>query len=349
LSATAAASAGTAGAAGGPARILITGAAGCVGQYTADHLYRHSNAHLLLLLRDPSKLKAVPAKDPRITLLVGDLRDLDPHAEAISSATRVIHTATAWGDPARAQQVNVVAVKRLLSLLDPARLEQVIYFSTASILDRNLRLLPEAMAYGTEYIQTKAQCLQDLEVHPLAERIVAVFPTLVFGGRVVPGDPHPTSYLTSGVKEAFPWLWLAKWLRTDASFHFIHAADIATVCAHLATTPHEPNPEPGQGAVRRLVLGQAPITINQAVASLVRWRRGWVPPVGLDLTPWLIEGLIKLLRIEVNAWDRFSIRQRHFVHEPVSPPERFGLTSFAPTLEAVLETAGVPHRSQIPS
>jgi nucleoside-diphosphate-sugar epimerase len=331
-----------------PARILITGAAGCVGQYTAEHLYRHSDAHLLLLLRDPSKLKAVPANDPRITLLVGDLRDLDPHAAAIASATRVIHTATAWGDPERAQQVNVVAVKRLLALLDPARLEQVIYFSTASILNRDLQLLPEAMAYGTEYIQTKAQCLQDLEVHPLAERIVAVFPTLVFGGRVVPGDPHPTSYLTSGVKESFPWLWLAKWLRTDASFHFIHAADIATVCAHLATTPHLPNPEPGQGAVRRLVLGQAPITINQAVATLVRWRRGWAAPVGLDLTPWLIEGLIKLLRIEVNAWDRFSIRQRHFVHEPVSPPERFGLTSYAPTLEAVLETAGVPHRGRLP-
>jgi nucleoside-diphosphate-sugar epimerase len=331
-----------------PARILITGAAGCVGQYTAEHLYRHSNAELLLLLRDPAKLRAVPRHDPRITLLVGDLRDLEPHAAAIASATRVIHTATAWGDPERAQQVNVVAVKRLLALLDPQRLEQVIYFSTASILDRQLRLLPEAMAFGTEYIQTKAQCLQELEVHPLAERIVAVFPTLVFGGRVVAGDPHPTSYLTSGVKEAIPWLPLAKWLRADASFHFIHAADIATVCAHLATTAHQPNPEPGQGAVRRLVLGQAPITVNQAVATLVRWRRGWVPPLGLELTGWLIEGLIKLLRIEVNAWDRFSIRQRHFVHEPVSPPERFGLTSYAPTLASALETAGVPHRGRLP-
>jgi nucleoside-diphosphate-sugar epimerase len=330
-----------------PARILITGAAGCVGQYTAEHLYRHSDAHLLLLLRDPSKLKAVPANDPRITLLVGDLRDLEPHAAAIASATRVIHTATAWGDPERAYQVNVVAVKRLLQLLDPQRIEQIIYFSTASIVDRQLRLLPEAMPYGTEYIQTKAQCLQDLEVHPLADRIVAVFPTLVFGGRVVPGDPHPTSYLTAGVKEAIPWLWLAKWLRTDANFHFIHAADIATVCAHLAVTPHGPNPESGQGAVRRLVLGQAPISINRTVATLVRWRRGWYPPLGLDLRGWLIEGLIKLLRIEVNAWDRFSIRQRHFVHEPVSPPERFGLTSYAPTLEAVLEKAGVPHRGHI--
>jgi nucleoside-diphosphate-sugar epimerase len=239
-------------------------------------------------------------------------------------------------------------VKKLLALLDPERLKQVIYFSTASILDRQLRLLPEAAAYGTEYIQTKARCLQDLERHPLATRIVAVFPTLVFGGQVGPGDPHPTSYLTAGVGEAIGWLWLAKWLRAEASFHFIHAADIATVCAHLATTPHRANPEPGQGAVRRLVLGQAPITVNQAVAKLVRWRRGWRPPVGVDLRGWLIDGLVRLLRIQMNDWDRFSIRQRHFVHEPVSPPERFGLTSYAPTLEAVLETAGVPHRGPLP-
>lgn len=331
----------------GPQRILITGASGCVGQYTAEALYRESDAHLLLLLRDPSKLTAVPRSDPRITLLVGDLRDLDPHAEAIASAHRVIHTATAWGDPKRAFDVNVVAVKTLLSLLNPERLEQVIYFSTASILNRDLQLLPEAQAYGTEYIQTKAQCLQDLEAHPLAERIVAVFPTLVFGGKLLGADAHPTSYLTAGVGEALPWLWLARWLRAEASFHFIHAADIATVCAHLATTPHQRNPEVGQGAVRRLVLGQAPLSVNSAVATLCRWRGLWVPPVGLDLRGWLIEGLIRLLRLEVNAWDRFSIRQRHFVHQPVSPPERFGLRSLAPTLERVLETAGVPHRGPV--
>ncbi len=329
-------------------RILITGASGCVGQYTAETLLRNSDADLLLLLRDPAKLTAIPADHPRVTLLVGDLRELEPHAAAIASAHRVIHTATAWGDPERAEQVNVVAVKKLLALLDPQRLKQVIYFSTASILDRQLGLLAEAKAYGTEYIQTKARCLEDLERHPLAERIVAVFPTLVFGGKVGSGDPHPTSYLTAGVGEGIRWLWLAKWLRAEASFHFIHAADIATVCAHLATTPHQANPEPGQGAVRRLVLGQAPITVNQAVAKLVRWRRGWLPPLGVDLQGWLIDALVRLLRIQMNEWDRFSIRQRHFVHEPVSPPERFGLTSYAPTLEAVLETAGVPHRGPLP-
>jgi nucleoside-diphosphate-sugar epimerase len=327
-----------------PARILITGASGCVGQHIAEQLLRETDAQLLLWLRDPAKLTAVPADHPRITLLVGDLRDPEPYRAAIASATRIIHTATAWGDPERAQQVNVVAVKQMLAAANPAVLEQVVYFSTASILNRGLELLPEAMAYGTEYIQTKAQCLIQLEEHPLASRIIAVFPTLVFGGRVDGGGSFPTSYLTAGLKEGARWLWLAKWLRADASFHFIHAADIARVCVHLATTPHQDNPQQHQGAVRRLVLGQPAVNVNETVQRMCRWRRSWLPPVGIDLQGWLIEGLIKLLRIEVNAWDRFSIRQRHFVHEPISPPERFGLVSHAPTLEAVFEDAGLPHR-----
>ena len=329
-----------------PARILITGASGCVGQHIAAQLYRDTDAELLLLLRDPAKLTAVPANDPRITLLVADLRELTPHAGAISTVTRVIHTATAWGDPERAMAVNVVAVKQLLAFTSPEWLEQVIYFSTASLLNRQLELLPEALSEGTEYIQTKALCLQQLEQHPLAERIVAVFPTLVFGGAVDGKGPFPTSYLTAGLGEACRWLWLAKWLRADASFHFIHAADIAQVCCHLATKPHQSNPEPGQGALRRLVLGQPAISVDATVSQLCRWRRSWRPPLGLNLQGALIEALIKLLRIEVNAWDRFSIRQRHFVHEPVSPPERFGLVSHAASLAAVFEQARLPHRGR---
>ena len=326
-----------------PSRILITGASGCVGQYTTAWLLDNSEAELLLWLRDPSKLTAVAADHPRIQLLVGDLREADRFASELASVHRVIHTATAWGDPERAQQVNVVAVKRMLSLLNPSLIEQITYFSTASILDRHLQPLTEALAYGTEYIQTKAQCLKDLEEHSLAGKIVAVFPTLVFGGRVDGSSPFPTSYLTEGLTEASKWLWLARFLRADASFHFIHAADIAAICGHLATHPHQPNPEPGQGAVRRIVMGQKAISVDEAVASLCRWRGVRRTP-GIPLWPWLIETLIRVLPIEVNAWDRFSIRQRHFIHQPVTQPERFGDRSHAADLEAVLLDSGLPRR-----
>ena len=329
-----------------PARILITGASGCVGQYTAAWLLENSDAELLLWLRDPAKLSAISADQPRVRLLVGDLRETDRFASELSTVTRVIHTATAWGDPERAHQVNVVAVKRMLALLNPSVVEQIIYFSTASILDRSLQPLQEALAYGTEYIQTKAQCLRELEQHPLAERIVAVFPTLVFGGRVDGTSPFPTSYLTEGLAEASKWLWLARWLRADASFHFIHAADIATICGILATTPHQPNQEPGQGPVRRIVMGQPWISVNDAVATLCRWR-GVSRTPGIPLWSWLIEGLIKILPIEINAWDRFSIHQRHFVHDPVTQPERFGGRSFGPDLETVLIDSGLPHRGNV--
>ena len=329
-----------------PARILITGASGCVGQYTTSWLLDNSDAELLLWLRDPSKLTAVSADHPRIQLLVGDLREADRFAAELASVSRVIHTATAWGDPERAQQVNVVAVKRMLSLLNPSVIEQITYFSTASILDRHLQPLTEALAYGTEYIQTKAQCLKDLEQHPLAEKIVAVFPTLVFGGRVDGSSRFPTSYLTEGLLEASKWLWLARFLRADASFHFIHAADIAAICGHLATNPHQRNSEPGQGAVRRIVMGQKAISVNEAVACLCRWR-GLRRTPGVPLWPWLIETLIRVLPIEVNAWDRFSIRQRHFIHEPVTGPERFGEESHAPDLESVLLDSGLPRRGSL--
>ncbi|MBT66907.1 MAG: NAD-dependent epimerase [Synechococcus sp. NP17] len=329
-----------------PSRILITGASGCVGQYTAAWLLEHSNAELLLWLRDPAKLTAISAQQPRVHLLVGDLRETDRFASELSTVTRVIHTATAWGDPERARQVNVVAVKRMLSLLNPAVVEQIIYFSTASILNRSLQPLQEALAYGTEYIQTKAQCLKELEQHPLAERIVAVFPTLVFGGKVDGTSPFPTSYLTEGLAEASKWLWLARWLRADASFHFIHAADIASICGILATTPHQPNPEPGQGPVRKIVMGQPSISVNQAVATLCRWR-GVARTPGIPLWGWLIEGLIRILPIEINEWDRFSIHQRHFIHDPVTQPERFAGRSHGPDLETVLMDSGLPHRGKI--
>jgi nucleoside-diphosphate-sugar epimerase len=54
-----------------PSRILITGASGCVGQYTAAWLLEHSDAELLLWLRDPAKLTAIAADHPRVRLLGG--------------------------------------------------------------------------------------------------------------------------------------------------------------------------------------------------------------------------------------------------------------------------------------
>ena len=120
-------------------QILITGASGCVGQYIASWLIKNSDAELLLWLRDPEKLTAIDRNHSRVKLLVGDLREAKKFQKELSKVNQVIHTATAWGDPERAYQVNIVAVKNLLKLLDQNIIEQIIYFSTASILNKNLQ------------------------------------------------------------------------------------------------------------------------------------------------------------------------------------------------------------------
>jgi hypothetical protein len=54
-----------------------------------------------------------------------------------------------------------------------------------------------------------------------------------------------------------------------------------------------------------------------------------------ELTPWLVDTVIKLFRIEVAEWDRFCIAQRHFTYDVVSP-ETFGLVSKYPRLTNLL-------------
>lgn len=330
-----------------PDRILITGASGCIGQAVAAWLLEHSNAQLLLWLRQPRKLTAIDHRHPRLELLVGDLRQPRRFRQQLAHVDRVIHTATAWGDQTRAWAVNVQAVKDLLACLDHQRLQQVLYFSTASILDRNLELLPEAEQWGTEYIQTKVICLRQLMAHPLREKIVAIFPTLVFSGRIDGGDGWPTSYLTTGLRPLLRWLWLARFLRLDASYHFIHGADVASICGHLLTAPHQPGPQHWRG-MPRYVLGQRPLTVNRTMAQLCRYRHMALPP-GVQLHHWLIQALVVLFRIQLSPWDRFTLQRRHFTHHPISRPESFGLASRFPNLETVLSAAGIPQRGRLPT
>jgi len=320
--------------------ILITGASGCVGQYIANWLIENSNTELFLWVRDPKKITSISLENPRIKVLVGDLRQPNKFKKELSEVNRVIHTATAWGDPKRAKEVNIDAVKNLLNLLNPSKIKQIIYFSTASVLDRKLNLLPEAFTYGTEYIQTKAKCLIELESHQLSTKIIAVFPTLVFGGRIDAKSKFPASYLTEGLREAFRWIWLARWIKVFSRFHFIHAADIAFICGHLATSHLEDLQPLQKDNIKKLVLGQPHTSIDIAIQTLLKWK-GMRKVPQIPLWTWLVEILTILLPIQITNWDKFSLRKRHFIHEPITSPETFGGVSYAKNLDQILHNSGI--------
>ena len=141
-------------------KLLITGANGCVGRYLTDWFLENTSFKLYLMVRDPKKLPLSIKSNKKINLLVSDIRNCKQFKDEISKINYVIHTATAWGDPKRAYEVNIIAFEQLLGLLDEKKLKKIIYFSTASILDEKTELMRESLIYGTEYIQTKYQCYE---------------------------------------------------------------------------------------------------------------------------------------------------------------------------------------------
>ena len=313
-------------------RVLVTGASGCIGHYISEALIQETNYELYLLVRNPSKLQVDTQARPGITVLQGDLQEISTFADLLKTIDIAVLTATAWGAPGT-YDINVFRTLELLELLDPIKCEQVVYFSTASVLDCHNQPLKEAGELGTDYIRSKYDCLHRLPKLAIASKITTVFPTLVMGG-----DPHkPYSHLTNGIPEVTKYIDLIRFLQADGSFHFIHGQDIATVVRYLIDNP------PKEDESRYLVLGQAQLTANQAVEEVCSYL-GKKIYFRIPLSLSLANLLILVFRIQMAAWDRFCMNYRHFTYHNIINPASFGLPNYCATMSDVLKTSGVEEK-----
>lgn len=316
-------------------RIFMTGASGCIGHYIADALIQQTSHDLFFLVRDPNKLKFDYNARPGITVIPGDLREIEQFGRLLKTIDCAILAATAWGGD-DIYDINVFKTIRLMNLLDPLLCQQVIYFSTASILDRDNQPLPQAGEIGTDYIKSKYTCHLHLSKLAIAPKITTLFPTLVFGGN----DQKPYSHLSSGIKEVIQWIDLIRFLRADASFHFLHAQDIAQVVMYLMENPPEAD-DPHE-----FVLGNPVITVNQAVEEICAYLNKRIY-FRIPLSPQLANFFIKVFRIQMAPWDRFCMGYRHFSYASPISPDSFGLPTYCPTLSDLLKVSGVPTRSPL--
>jgi nucleoside-diphosphate-sugar epimerase len=323
-------------------RIFLTGASGCIGHYVAETLIQETDHKLFLLVRNPDKLKFDTEARPGITVLKADLRDIEQFRNILQTIDVAILAATAWGGSGEVFDINVIKTIRLMNLLNPAICEQVIYFSTASILNRNNELLPEAGQLGTEYIRSKYDCFRQLPRLAIAPKITALYPTLVLGGDAT----HPYSHLSSGLAGVVKWINLMRFFKVDASFHFTHAQDIAQVTRHLVDNPPavEIRGRVGETAIRKIVLGVPAITVNQAVEEICAYLDKRIY-FRLPLTLWLANFSIAVFRIKMAPWDRFCLNYRHFTHQNPVTPETYGLTTYCSSFTDVLKIHGIPQKS----
>ena len=312
-----------------PQRILVTGASGCIGHYISEALIQETDCELYLLVRNPNKLQVNTSSRPGVTVIQGDMRDIEQKADLLKTIDVAVLTATVWGGE-DIFEINVNKTIKLLNLLDPEKCQQVIYFSTASVLDRHNQLLPQAGEIGTDYIRSKYNCLSKLSELAIAPKITELFPTLVLGGDA----QKPYSHLSAGLPDVPKWMNLARFLEADGSFHFIHGRDIAQVVQYLIENPPEIN-QP-----RRFVVGQKQVTVNEAIAQMCVYLDKKIYfriPLSLSLA----NLIIVLFRIQMADWDRFCLNYRHFTYENVINPAIFGLPNYCATVSDVLRISGV--------
>ncbi len=69
------------------------------------------------MVRDKSKLPISVQDNKKVKLMVCDIRESYRYKKEISQINYLIHTATAWGDPRRAYEVNVKAFEDYLGCL----------------------------------------------------------------------------------------------------------------------------------------------------------------------------------------------------------------------------------------
>lgn len=310
-----------------PKRIFLTGASGCIGHYLAEALIQETNHDLYLLVRDPKKLRFDYNARPGVTVVQGDMRQIEEFGDLLPTIDHAILAATAWGGPQETYDVNVVKTIRLMNLLDPQVCQKILYFSTASILARNNEVLKEAGELGTDYIRSKYVCFQQLSKLAIAPRITTLFPTLVLGG----DEQKPYSHISSGIGEVLKWHSFLRFIKADGSFHFVHARDIAQVVRCLIDPPTELNlPDP-----RKVVLGSPSLTVNQAIAELTAYFHERIY-MQVPLSQALANFLIATFRIQMDPWSYFSLSYRHFTYQNPVNPATFGQTPYCGTFTDVL-------------
>ena len=69
---------------------------------------------------DKSKLPISVQENRKVKLIVCDIRESNRYKKEISQINYLIHTATAWGDPRRAYEVNIKAFEELLEISSKA-------------------------------------------------------------------------------------------------------------------------------------------------------------------------------------------------------------------------------------
>jgi nucleoside-diphosphate-sugar epimerase len=295
-------------------KFFVTGATGFIGGALARAL-RQRGDDVVALVRTPAR--AADLEQRGVTLVPGDLRDVDAIERGMQGVDAVVHAAAVYevGIPAREraamEDTNVRGTERVLGAALRLKIPRAVYVSTCAVFGNTRgQVVDEDGPLGTGatsfYEKTK------VDAHRVARRLQAEgLPLLI----VQPGGvygPHDHSQL-GNVLHQFVSGKLPAMAFTDMGINFVHRDDV--VAGVLLALDRG---KPGEA----YILGGEIATMGQFVAALGRVTGRRVPrftvptamlklsaPLGPVLAPRL--GFPPNLRELISASDHVTYWARH--------------------------------------
>lgn len=225
-------------------KVVVTGGAGFVGSHLVDRLLSDGSSHVVVLdnlHRGRLENLAERQKDPRLELIVGDVRDLPTVEAAFRGADTIYHLAaqsTVMGaveDPVYSFETNVVGTFNVLRAARDAHAQRLIFASSREVYGDPIELPVEenqpllaVNAYGASKLSGEAYCRafrRTFGLHCVILRLANVYGPRDIG-RVIPlwidratnGDDL-TIY---GGKQLIDFVWVDQVVEA-----FVRAADMS--------------------------------------------------------------------------------------------------------------------------
>ena len=154
-------------------KILVTGGSGFIGSFVVSELLKHDVVEVVIFdnfSRGSHAYIKEQIKDPRCSLVQGDLREIDVLNSAMSNCDYVVHLAAMWllhckDFPRTAFDVNIQSTFNVLEACVKNNVERLVYSSSASVYGDAIQVpmteehpFNNRNFYGASKIACEAMC-----------------------------------------------------------------------------------------------------------------------------------------------------------------------------------------------
>lgn len=219
--------------------ILVTGGGGFIGSHLVDHLLESGNKVWVLDNFSTGHRSNLPSSNPSLTIVEGDIRDVQIVDSVMSKVTAVVHLAAVASvqasieDPLGTHQVNLVGTLNLLEAARKYSVKRFVFASSAAVYG-DVQTLPVtediSLAPLTPYAADKLASEYYLDFY---RRQYGLKPVVfrffnIFGPRQDPSSPY-SGVISIFMERAINDLPITVFGDGRQSRDFVYVVDLVTV------------------------------------------------------------------------------------------------------------------------